>query len=172
MNDTPKAQVGILISAIDGAAKFPAAVGHCACNIFAGKVAESIGVPYFNTILKTDHDRRANKIYAFIEKATGSPPSGWKTVSESEAQEMADNGRFVIGVARHKDPVNPEHHGHVVVVAPSVMNRLEQAGSSPWIRDSQHPKQSVRASTRFGSTVVRPIYAVWDYALKPPLGRH
>jgi hypothetical protein len=168
MNDSLINQAGILSTAIESAAKCPIAVGPCACNFFVGKVAEAAGVPYFNTILKTDHDRRANTIYAFIERATGSPPSGWRTVSESEAQKLADSGRFVIGVARCNPqigPTDPNGHGHVVIVAPLGMNRLG-TGTGPWVRDSQNPKLSVRASTRFGSSVVRPIYAVWSFDLK------
>jgi len=164
MSDASKKQVAILSAAIEKAARFPIAVGPCKCNLFAGKVAETAGVPYFNSILNTDHDRTANVIFGFIEKATGSPPSGWKILSEKEAQENADSGRFVVGVARS---IDQESHGHIVVVVPSTWNRLEQPGTGPWVRDNLHPDRSIRASRRFGATVVKPVYAVWLSDLKP-----
>jgi hypothetical protein len=172
--------VSLLLFAVKAAAKTPGCTGAGECNFFVGKVAELAGVPYFNAIFtdRSSDGGNANKIYDFVSKATQGKPSGWKIVSETEAQELANRGRFVIGVARN---VSPSNHGHVVLVAPSDPRQLQHAadtGSGPWVRDSKHFNESVRSSYSFclqGSecsrkkpqnTTVKPIYAVWDYPLE------
>lgn len=158
LDDKPRIEE--LTNAIGRAAKAPNCVGE-ACNLFVGKIAEQLEIPYFRDILRDNSSdgRLANEIYEFVRKAVESRPSGWRVVSPEEAQDLANRGRFVIGVARHTDP-SPTNHGHVVVVTPAWMPHGGAQGSGPLVRDSQNPNLGVRASKRFGSSVVRPIWAV------------
>jgi hypothetical protein len=161
-----KEELDGLINAIDTAAKSPGCTGAVSCNFFVGKIAQLRDIPYFRDILtdKSSDGRMANELYGFIEKAVKSRPSGWRAVSEEEAQHLANNGKFVVGVARNTAP-SPTNHGHIAIVAPSLDGQLKhdaRDGSGPWVRDSQNPNLSIRAGWRFGSSVVKPIYAVWE----------
>lgn len=161
LEDRP--QIENLMHAIDRAAKAPSCVGE-ACNYFVGKIGELLDVPYFRDILTdTSSDGRlANEIYSFVARAVQTRASGWRAVPPEEAQQLANRGRFVIGVARHIDP-SSSHHGHIVIATPPSMPHAGNKGTGPWVRDSQNPDLSVRASKRFGSSVVEPIWAVWKY---------
>lgn len=155
------------IRAIDDAARAPGCIGGDYCNFFVAHVGRDRNIPYFRDVLYPrsppnqvggpDEARRANELYDFISKAVRSGASGWRQLSADEAQELANRGRFVVGVARNHDPSRP---GHVVVVTPAQM-RKSGAGSGPWVRDARKSAESVRASSRFGSSVVSPIWAVW-----------
>lgn len=160
--ETDPEQARKLVSAIEKAGEL---FRGNKCNFYAGKVGKLMDVPYFRDVLsdKSPDGRMANEIYSFVEKAVKSGASGWKRVSTIEAQMLANSGKFVVGVARNKTP-SPEKHGHVCVVSPSAEGQLPHAkhtGSGPWVRDSQNPDLSVKASKRFGSSVVEPIWAVW-----------
>jgi len=169
-----------LMNAIIAAGKSPKCTGKGKCNFFVGFIGKQLQIPYFQDVLTpstpADH-YLANKMYDFISKAVQSRPSGWKVVSEVEAQELANNGRFVIGVARNAS-LSPNNPGHIVVVAPSGPGQLPydkdtDIGSEPWVRASNHSDLSVRANYAFcpqGSacskeypddTTGKPIYAVW-----------
>lgn len=153
-----------LTQGIDRAGRTPGCVGPRQCNYFVGKIGELIDIPYFRHVRtdKSSDGRMANEMYHFISKAVESKPSGWKAITPEEAQTLANRGRFVIGVAEHVTP-SPTSHGHIVIVAPTPMPRTgDGSGSGPWVRDSQNPNLSVRASKRFGSSVVTPIWAVWQ----------
>lgn len=164
-------QTKSLISNLENAATTPHCIGSVSCNFFVARVGELQNIPYFRDVMYPgkkpddvggiDLERVANKIYSFIEKAVSSPGSGWKRVTMQEAQELADRGNFVIGVARTR---TAEGHGHIVVAVPQTM--AKKAGAEihhgPWVRDSQSPTESVRSSSRFGSSVVTPIWAVWQ----------
>jgi hypothetical protein len=161
------AEVAGSIQSIEAAARSPGCVGAVACNFFVGRIAELRGVPYFREVLsdRSSDGRAANEIYGFVNRAVASPASGWRRVAPGEAQALADQGKFVIGVARS---VAPGSHGHIAVVPPSAQGQLPHAdrgGTGPWVRDSQNPGLSVRASARFGSSVVEPIWAVWVHDL-------
>jgi hypothetical protein len=157
------------IRAIDDAARTPGCIGGDYCNFFVARIGRDRNIPYFRDVLYPgsspnqiggpDEARRANEIYDFISKAVRSNASGWRQLTPDEAQELADRGKFVIGVSRNHDP---SRSGHLAVVAPAQMSNAG-SGTGPWVRDAQHPAQSVKASRRFGSSVVTPIWAVWRY---------
>lgn len=158
-----KSRLADLTDAIEGAAKTPGCIGAKECNYFVGRIGELANVPYFRDILsdKTNDGRTANIVYNFVTKAVSSKASGWRAVTAEDAQRLANRGRFVIGVARHRKP-SPTNHGHIVIVSPSPMSHAGEVGTGPWVRDSQNPNLSVRASMRFGHSVISPIWAVWD----------
>ncbi len=155
--------------AIDAAAAAPGCIGGDYCNFFVARIARTRNVAYFRDVLfpgslpndigGPDEVRRANELYEFIARAVRSKPSGWRQLSEEEAQQLANRGKFVIGTARS---FNPASSGHVAVVAPSQMTKAG-AGTGPWVRDAQNPMRSIKASQRFGSSVVAPIWAVWEH---------
>jgi hypothetical protein len=159
-----------LISDLEAAARTPHCVGSLACNFFVARVGELQNIPYFRDVMYPgkkpndvggiDSERVANKIYSFIEGAVNSPGSGWRRVTAEEAQELADRGNFVIGVARSR---TGEGHGHIVVAAPQTMPKKPGAEvhHGPWVRDSQNPTESVRSWMEFGPSKVTPIWAVW-----------
>lgn len=172
------ASAGNLVVAIETAGKKEApGIGEKRCNFFAGDVGRILGIPYFRDILddKSPDGRLANEIYRFIEKAVASAPSGWKRVTPLEAQALANEGKFVIAVARHKDP-GPDNPGHIAVVAPELIPRADHPGDDgayPWIRDNVTYTLSKRANYRFDSlsgkarregtvSTVEPLWAAWD----------
>ena len=123
----------------------------------------TLNIPYFKDRVKDP--KLANEMYAFVERAVGSSSSGWKKVrperAQDYAQDYADIGKFVIGVAKSK---NPNEHGHIAVVVPSQLEHVTNPGNSgPWVRDSAHYFQSYRASKIFGSSVVALIWAYYEY---------
>jgi hypothetical protein len=160
------------INAISVASGALGCIGGDYCNFFVARIGRERNIPYLrdivypggaaNQIGGSDEERRANEIYDFISRAVGSGASGWRQVMPDNAQEMANQGKFVLGVSRNRDP---SRSGHVVVVAPAQMNK-SGSGTGPWVRDSQNPSESVRASRRFGSSVVTPIWAVWQHEVK------
>lgn len=157
-----------LIHSIDSASHTLGCIGPMECNRFVGKIGLLMNIPYFRDVL-TDpipDKRLANRLYRFVKKAVASKASGWRAVTPEEADKLADRGRFVIGVAENKHP-SPDNHGHIALVAPSwlphaVAKDGEYLGSGPWIRSSNNGTNSVRASKQFGSSVVTPIWAVWE----------
>jgi hypothetical protein len=160
-------------SAIEHAARCPGCIGGDYCNFFVAAIGEKLDIPYFRDIIYPgkkenkiggpDEERRANEIYSFIYKAVGNDNSGWRMVSPKEGQELANQGRFVIGVAESIDLSCP---GHIAIVAPAQLLKGGH-GSGPWIRDAQHPTSSVHAIKSFGPNrklgyrVGPPIWAVW-----------
>ena len=159
-----------LISAIEQAGR---AYTGDQCNFFVGKVGELQDIPYFRDVIR--NQTQANEIYGFVARAVESDGSGWRQVTSAEAQSLANDGKFVVGVAQNKEP-SSDDHGHVCIVAPSAdgqMSHDDNDGNGPWIRDSQHPDMSIRASYSFSSLandpdkranshVVVPIWAVWN----------
>ena len=138
------------------------------CNLFVGSIGAELNIPYLRDIEhnNTGHDaKQANNIYRFLEKAIQTETSsGWREVSDLEAQILADHGKLVLGVARNVNPT-PTNHGHICIVAPSSDGELPHSrveGHGPWVRDAQNPHLSVRASKRFGKTVVTPLFVVWE----------
>lgn len=152
-----------LMDAIESAANSPGCTGKLSCNFFVGRVGLNLHIPYFQRVLTTEHPDHylVNEMYTFVVDAVKSKASGWRQVFPQEAQELADQGKFVVGVARSVEPP-PDHHGHIVVISPSSAKHNHEPGSGPWVRDGQNPKISCRASQRFGSDVVEPVYAVWE----------
>lgn len=160
------------LSAIEAAASVPGCAGGDLCNFFVATIGETRNIPYFrdvyypgkkkNVIGGPDEGRRANEIYGFIEKAVASRASGWQKLAPGEAQELANQGKFVIGVARNIDPAKS---GHIAIVVPAWMSKrqMNDEGAGPWVRDSQSPHVSVRAGVhRFVSpSLTFPIWAVW-----------
>jgi hypothetical protein len=160
-----------LIRDLENAARTPHDIGSASCNLFVARVGDLQNIPCFRDVMDPgkkpdevggiDAERVADKIYSFIENAVSSPGSGWKRVTTQEAQELADRGNFVIGVARSRAA---EGHRHIVVAVPQTM--AKKAGAEihhgPWVRDSQSPTESVRSSSRFGSSVDTPIWAAWE----------
>lgn len=161
------------VRAIEAAAMFPGCAGGDLCNFFVATIGETRNIPYFrdvfypgkknNIVGGPDEQRRANDIYVFIEKAVASRWSGWKKLVPEEAQELANQGRYVIGVARNIDSAKS---GHIAIVTPAWMpkRQMNDEGAGPWVRDSQSPHVSVRAGVhRFVSpSLTPPIWAVWE----------
>jgi hypothetical protein len=160
------------VRAIEAAASVPGCAGGDLCNFFVATIGETRNIPYFrdvfypgkkkNVVGGPDEGRRANDIYGFIEKAVASRASGWKKLAPEEAQELVNQGKFVIGVARNIDPAKS---GHIAIVVPAWMSKrqVNDEGAGPWVRDSQSPHVSVRAGVhRFVSpSLTLPIWAVW-----------
>ena len=159
--------------AIERAARTP----HCSgpglsCNYFVARVGELQDIPYFRDVMYPgkhpnevggrDAMRQANVIYDFLQKAVKSPGSGWKAVSASQAQELANEGKFVVGVAKS---IVSDENGHIVLVVSEQM--AKKAGAEvhhgPWVRDGQSPNESLRSSQRFGSHVGSPMWVVWTW---------
>jgi tetratricopeptide (TPR) repeat protein len=143
--------------------------GHNHCNYFAGAVGAAAGIPYFRDILTDpiEDDRVANKVYGFVANAVKSPSSGWQRIDMREAQQLANEGKFVVVVAEGLNGGS----GHIGFAAPESLGSdkaLHTAGL-PWIRDSDHSSKSVTANYAFSSlsghartvTVGPPIWAVW-----------
>jgi hypothetical protein len=157
------------VAAIGDAAATRGCSGGDYCNYFIARIADVRNIPYFRDVLYPgnprndvggpDEARKANELYGFIAKAVRSPASGWRQLSEDDAQEYANRGKFVIGVAKNHDPARS---GHIAIVAPAQMPKSGR-GSGPWVRDAQNPSSSVKASRRFGSSVVAPIWALWEH---------
>jgi hypothetical protein len=113
-----------------------------------------------------NQDRNVNRIYYdFIKKAVQNPDAtGWRKVESETAQQLANAGRFVIGVREN----------HIVLVVPEDMAKSRRVtdGEGPWSRDAQHARESVRASragnedqvTRLGYWGIKKVsWVVWDY---------
>ena len=161
-----------LETALFNTARTPHCTDKLACNYFVARAAQLLHVSYLqdgmypgkeaNDIGGEDEWHTANQIYEFMFEAVNSGASGWKLVDGATAQQRADNGRLVIGVAQSVDTDDPDAHGHIVIVAPMELRRRHVVGhSGPWVRDAQNPEVSVQASSRFGGDVTKPIYAVW-----------
>lgn len=132
--------------------------GLTRCNFFVAQVGELRGIPYIRDVLYpakprdvvggANEWRQANTMYTFIDKAVKNPDqTGWRRLDADQAQQLANQGRFVLGVK------NAQGHGHIVMVVPEDMHKSNTLahGKGPWIRDAQHPHESVRAS-RAGNT--------------------
>jgi hypothetical protein len=160
------------IAAIAEAASTPGCYGGDFCNFFVARIGERLNIPYFqdvwfpnkksNVVGGPDETRKANEIYDFLRKATASKASGWREVSAKDAQEFANQGDFVIGVAKNHDPARS---GHVAIVAPAWLEKEKIADDrgGPWVRDSRSPNVSVRAGIhRFISPeFTKPIWVRW-----------
>ncbi len=143
--------------------------GRVKCNFYAASIGKNMGVPYFMSY--PDKVDQANRIYDFIQYAIGDPKtSGWKEITPEKAQELANEGKFVIAVAKSKVA---KDSGHIAVVAPKTMSRDMATDTSqlPWVRDNNFPNSSVRANYAFTSLknqgaekadTGKPIWAVWE----------
>lgn len=178
-----------LYDALQTSALDPAVIGNKKCNYYVSALGKQMDIPYFRRFTKQDIDNRyANQMYGFIEQAVREPKkSGWRKITDmKEVQRLADEGKLVVVVAKHKDatpeevtsghPKGQTNHGHIAVVVPKDLKRVaaqEKENNWPWIRDSQHAGQSVRANRSFNSisgkakrngkvTVSLPIFAVWE----------
>jgi hypothetical protein len=147
--------------------------GLTRCNLFVAQVGELRGLPYIRDVLYPGKPsdavggvnkwRDVNTMYTFIDKAVKNPDqTGWRRLDADQAQQLANQGRFVLGVK------NAQGHGHIVLVVPEDMNKSRTLahGKGPWIRDAQHPHESVRASRagntdRWGLNGV--TWAVWEF---------
>lgn len=161
------------IAAVEEAALTPGCSQGDVCNFFVAKIGEVRNIPYFrdvlfpgkenNTIGGLDEQRRANDIYQFVKTAVSSRASGWHKVNKDRAQDLANQGKFVIGVAKNTDPARS---GHIAIVVPAWMPKRQVTSDrgGPWVRDSQSANVSVCAGIhRFVSpTLSEPIWAVWD----------
>jgi hypothetical protein len=95
---------------------------------------------------------------------------GGDSVSPGVAQELANRGMFVLGVARNHDL---SESGHIAIVVPTDLPHRPgpgDGGNGPWVRDAQSPRVSVKAGVhRFVSAnLVSPIWAVWQGPIDDP----
>lgn len=116
-------------------AKATDAESRTQCNWFVSSVAEHLGIPYLRDLkprgaplhVADREGRQANKVWDTMEQFANRPGSGWVLLESGEqAQELADKGFFVFGVAKNlttnpcpAPPGNPSGCGHIAVVARS-----------------------------------------------------
>lgn len=148
-----------LMTAIDAAIRTPGATGPLSCNLFAGAVGKELDIPYFRNPIDDDH-HMADNMYGFISGAVNSSASGWVNLDEDRVQDIADEGRFVVGVAHS----TTSEHGHIVIAVSSDLPKANDHGRNiPCVLDGQHAKEkvSIVPSMVFGSSVSKPIWAFY-----------
>jgi hypothetical protein len=102
----------------------------------------------------------ADDMYDFISGAVNSSASGWIKLNEGNVQDMADEGKFIVGVAHSKT----DEHGHIVIAVSSDLPKVKDHGRNiPCVLDGQHAKEklSITPSMVFGSSVSNPIWAFY-----------
>lgn len=164
-----EARTKILTDAITENMSNEQSVGRVKCNYYVSAIGKKLGIPYFWSY--PDRVDQADQMHGFIQQAVGDPKrSGWRELTPQEAQKLANEGKFVIAVAKSKSGAK---HGHVAIVAPESMPHDKKTDTSqwPWVMDNNHPNLSVRANWSFTSLrntgsekadTEKPIWAVWE----------
>jgi len=111
------------------------------CNWFVASVATELGIPYLRDLKPRDvplhradkEGRVANQVYEKMHEFAASPASGWLRVDGAdEAQRLANQGRFVLGVQH-----NSEGPGHLMLAVNSktALEKRPAPHKAPYVMD-------------------------------------
>lgn len=113
-DEKPTAKLSAAINAaIENKAWTSLPDGTTFCNDFCQEIAHAFGITELDGMLA----RAMGEHILSVIAAAGSQPCRWQEVTAAKAVEMAMQGSFILGWSS----VEGEAHGHVVVVAPEVM---------------------------------------------------